>query len=131
MFSFFLRGGPFMWILLIITGLIIVLATKKAIELFGDKEIDIAQAENGINSIIFWGVFSIAVGYLAHFSGLYSAMSAIVSATEISPEIVTRGYRESIITILAGLYIFIFSAIIWFALKSRFNKLKRNLEIAR
>lgn len=119
MVQFFMNGGPFMFILLFLFVLILVLSIKKGIDLFAGKETNPALLEKGVNAIIFWGAFSVVIGFLAHYLGIYEAMLAIARASDISPAIVSRGYSMSLITVLSGLFIFMVSALIWFLLKWR------------
>lgn len=124
MVQFFLDGGQFMWLLLIIAIVIIVLAITNGIQLYSPKEQNRAKLENGINSILFWGGFSLVLGFFAHFLGIYQAMLAIQGAGDISPSIVAGGYAMSIITILSGLFILMMSSIIWFVFKNKLTKLE-------
>lgn len=123
MVQFFLEGGSFMWLLLIIAIVIIVLTITNGIQLYSQKEKNKVKLESGVNSILFWGGFSLVLGFFAHFLGIYRAMLAIRSAGDISPAIVAAGYAMSIITILTGLFILLLSSIIWFVLKNKLTKL--------
>ena len=123
MLEFFINGGYFMWLLLILAVVIIVLSIKKAIELLSKNDLNQATLESGINAIIFWGGICLVLGFFGHFLGLYNAMKAIDKADNISPAIVMEGYAVSLSTILFGLFIFLFSAIIWFTLHWRYKKI--------
>jgi biopolymer transport protein ExbB/TolQ len=122
MIQFFLSGGMMMWILLAITILIFILSIRKAIQLYGKPEHSKSVLETGINAIVFWGAIAAVFGFFAHYLGLYYAMQAIQAANDISPAIVAYGYSLSLITILSGLTIFIFSFIIWFVLRWRLKQ---------
>ena len=123
MFTIFMRGGIYMWPLLIFAIIILVLSIKKIIDLFFKSDLSHAKMESGINSILFWGGMSVLIGFLGHFHGLFLAMEAISRASDISPAIVAMGYGVSLITVLFGLLILLFSAIIWFLLRWRFKQL--------
>ena len=123
MLHFFGSGGPFMWPLLFVAIFIISISIKKAIDLFGKRELNNARLESGINAIIFWGGISVVLGLFAHFLGVYMAMQAISMAHDISPAIVAQGYAVSLTTILFGLFIFMFAAIFWFILRWRHKQL--------
>ena len=122
MINFILEGGPFMMLLLILAIIIIVLSIRRSIELYVKKDLNRVKLESGINAIIFWGVISLVLGFFAHYLGLYNAMESIKRANDISPAIVAGGYAESLSTILVGLFTFMFSAIVWFTLRWRYNK---------
>jgi len=123
MFTIFQQGGIFMWPLLIIAISVVILSIKKAIDLFGQTEQPRKQLESGLNAIIFWGAISVIIGFLAHFWGMYMALQAISMASDISPAIVAQGFAVSLITILFGLLIFLFSGIMWLVLRWRYKKL--------
>jgi len=127
MAHFFYSGGPVMWLLLLLFILILGLSVKKTIDLFSKSELNHALLEKGINAIIFWGAFSVVIGFFAHFLGIYEAMIAISRANDISPAIVSMGYSMSLITILAGLFIFLVSALLWFFFRWRLKlRLSKN-----
>ena len=123
MFTLFMQGGFYMWPLLLFAIIILVLSIKKIIDLFFKPEISHLKLESGINSILFWGGMSVLIGYLGHFHGLYLAMQAISRASDISPAIVAMGYGVSLITVLFGLVILLFSSLTWFVLRWRFKQL--------
>jgi len=116
-------GGMFMWLLLIIAIVIVVLAISNGVQLYSNKDKNKIRLENSINSILFWGGFSLVLGFFAHFMGIYQAMLAIQRASDISPAIVAGGYAMSIITILTGLFLLMVSSVIWFIYKNRLTKL--------
>lgn len=118
MLYYFQAGGPFMWLLLIILIVIVVLAITKGIRLFSQKEKNKAKLENGVNAILFWGVYAVVIGFFAHFLGILYAMEAIKHAADISPAIVAGGYSVSLLTILFSLIILMIAAIIWLVYKS-------------
>jgi len=124
MLQLFMAGGPFMWFLLVLLFVIIGLGVSNAMQVFGKKTRSKIQIENGINSILFWGVFSAVIGFFAHFLGLYQAFTSIMAAADINPAIIGGGYAVSLITVLFGMFIFMISALIWFVLKTRFAQLE-------
>jgi biopolymer transport protein ExbB/TolQ len=128
MFDLINRGGDLMYILVLFAIIIIGLTVKKAIDLFSKKDLPQTQLESGINAIIFWGSLSLLIGFFSHFTGLYLAMQAIAKASDISPAVVASGYGISLISILAGMLIFIISIIVWFFFRWRVKKLISNIE---
>lgn len=121
--NFIQQGGTLMLPLLLIGVAVLVISAKKVNDLYVKKGLPSAQLEKGINAIIFWGIFGIILGFFGHFFGLYNAMIAISKAKNISPAIVAMGYAMSITTILAGLFIFMISAILWLVFRARYKKL--------
>jgi len=123
MINYFLSGGGFMWPSTILAIVIVALSIKKAIELYGKNTLSTARLESGLNAIPFWGGICVLIGFLAHYWGVNMAMNVISKANDISPAIVAAGYSMSLIPIIFGLMIFMFSATVWFILWSRFKKL--------
>jgi len=123
MIPLFLQGGMFMWVLLFLAVVIVVLIIKKTIQLFSGSDLSKGQIESGLNAIIFWGGFSVLLGFYAHFLGMVAAMEAISAANDISPAIVSHGYAVSLITILFGLLILMVSGIAWFVLRWKARQL--------
>lgn len=121
--DFIIRGGIFMYPLVIVAIAVIIIAVRKANDLYMKEGLSKQKLEKGINSILFWGAFSIVLGFFAHFMGVYNAMLAIQQAENISPAIVAGGYGMSLITILFGFVIFIVSLLLWGVFRARFNSL--------
>lgn len=119
MIHFITSGGPGMYLFIVLAAVIIGLSIKKTIDIYGKKTEQTEQLKHGINSILFWGIFCIVLGYLWHYIGLYIAFGAISQAREISPAIVARGYQQSLVTILTGLFLFVIAFLCWFFLRSR------------
>lgn len=128
MFYFIHAGGHFMWLLLILAIVILVLSVRKIIQLFITKKVDGAGMETGINAILFWGGISVLIGFLAHFLGVYISMQVISRAPEISSAVVAEGYAISLIPILFGMIIFIFSAIVWYILRWKLKSMNMRSE---
>ena len=123
MLSVMQAGGPFMWLLSLIFLVILYLSVRKGQSIFFKKEAVSVKFETGLNAILFWGVLSIVIGFLAHFMGLYQALLAISRATDVSPAVIAQGYAQSLLTILFGMTIFIVSAVFWFLLRWRYKKI--------
>jgi len=123
MFELFVRGGLFMWPLLILALTVIGLSIKKALDLFVNKTLDLQQKEMGLNAILFWGVIAGSLGITAQMIGIYLALSEIIKADDVSFGIIVMGYQVSFITTLFGLYIFIGAAILWFLLRWKYKTL--------
>ena len=117
MMRLFMSGGPMMVVQLLLAIVIVILTTYKAIQFFTNKDPDRALFKKGLNAILFWGAFSVILGFLAHFMTLYKSINIIAHAGIISPERVTMGFGESLVSLLFGLWIFTFSSIIWFFLR--------------
>jgi hypothetical protein len=69
------------------------------------------------NAILFWGSASAALGFLGQCQATYLALSAILTAPEISPDVVAQGFVISFVPTLFGLGIFAFAAAAWVTLR--------------
>ncbi|HPG42013.1 MAG TPA: hypothetical protein PLP19_21885 [bacterium] len=123
MLSLFIIGGPFMWLLLLFSLAIIYLIIKKGLDIFVKKDLSEEKQNEGVNGILFWGILSVVCGFLSHYSGIYLAVNAIRQAADISPQLILEGYASSLVAIIAGLWIFIISAIIWYIYKAKIHKI--------
>ena len=123
MVHFFMGMGIFSFPMIIIAIVILILAVKKAADLFGGGRPGPVQLEKGLHAILFWGAVEAVLGILGQFTGMYNALGAIGRAREISPQIVAQGFAESISTTMFGLFVLLISGIIWFVLFSRYKKL--------
>jgi len=122
MWQFFISGGSMMWILLLFFLIIIGLTIKKSIDLFYRKDLSQISLKSGLNAIAFWGGISMILGFLWHFWGILLAMRAIAAANDVSPSIVAGGLAVSLVPIIFGILIFLFSGIAWLILKWQYNR---------
>jgi biopolymer transport protein ExbB/TolQ len=109
--------------MIIIALAIAVLTVIKAVDLWGKKDLSPHKLERGLHAILFWGAVSAVFGFLGQISGIYRALTIIISAKEISPNVVAQGFAESFTTTIFGMEILLISAIIWFIFLGRYKKL--------
>ena len=62
------------------------------------------------------GLFTMVTGILGQLIGLLEAFKAIEAAGDISPAILAGGLKVSMITTLYGIFIYLFSIVVWFLL---------------
>jgi biopolymer transport protein ExbB/TolQ len=122
MFRFFMQCGLIGWPLLIITIANIVMVVRCAITIPRLRSEDGPRVVNRINAILFWGALAAVLGFLGQYTGIYKALGAIIVATEISPNVVMQGLRESFTTVLWGLNLLVWSAVAWAALQAWYRK---------
>lgn len=123
MFQYIRLGGPYMYLIAIIALANLVLIIKKGIDLFFRSDREPAKLERGINAIMFWGALAVPLGYLAYHHGIFAALTEIIVATDISPQIVMMGYQQALIPIFGGWITLVVSAVCWFVLRWRYNAL--------
>jgi len=68
-------------------------------------------------SLLFWGFAAAVLGFLAQCAGLYRALTAISTATEISPEVVATGFARSFVSTLWGSGLLMLAAVAWVLLR--------------
>jgi len=117
MLHLFMLGGPFMWILLLITLTVVTLSLRDAIALSTGKGLDRMKSRNGSAAILFWGCIAAVIGFLASLIAMYLSLSIIRQAGLVSPNLAAEGLRVALITTIFGLLILAFSAISWFTLR--------------
>jgi biopolymer transport protein ExbB/TolQ len=118
MFKFLAVTGPFGFVLIAVTGVIIALTITTAVRMKDRQVVGYKRFKNGLNGILFWGCMGAVLGLLGQFSGLWRALGAISKADVISPKIVAMGLRESFSTTILGLAILALASLIWFVLKA-------------
>ncbi|MCG6957970.1 MAG: beta-lactamase family protein [Gemmatimonadetes bacterium] len=74
------------------------------------------EAVGSRNAILFWGFVAAVLGFLGQCSALYRATSVVVTAPELSPEIVAEGFALSFVPTLWGGGILLLSGLAWVAL---------------
>ncbi len=117
MIDFFKSGGPYMWVLLIAAVIIIIHSVRCIIELSHGKGTDHQRVSQMLQGILFWGVFSAVAGIFGQISGIYLALSEILRATDISPQVIALGIKLSFHTTLFGMGILLVSGLIWYPLR--------------
>jgi len=122
-----LTGGVWMYPMILMSFVVIVLSVKKGLVLFRKNNLTSNQLEKGMNAILFWGATSLLFGLLAQMAGLYQALGFIKNANDISLGIVAGGLRVSLTYPIFGMLTFIFSALIWFVLRSKYKSLRLRL----
>jgi len=121
---FFSAMGVFFFPLVLICVVNIVLAIRKAADLYGSTLKAGPRLERGLHAILFWGAVAAVLGVLGQSIGIYNALGAISRAAEISPAVVARGFAESFTTTIFGLVILIVSAILWFIFLRRYRSIE-------
>jgi uncharacterized membrane protein len=116
-------SGPYGYLLAVLALLILYLVIRKSWQLGSGRVEPGPQFTTGLNAILFWGAISAVLGMLGQFSGIYTALQAIMRASEISPTVTMTGFFMSFTSTLLGFMILFFSALAWFALKSWYGRL--------
>lgn len=119
----FYMGGPlFMGILTVLLVIIMALIAYYAISIASGKASDKKNFRHQLSYIKSIGLFTMITGILGQLIGLMMAFSAIERAGDISPAIMVGGLKVSMITTLYGIFIYLFSILIWFLLDIWYHK---------
>jgi biopolymer transport protein ExbB/TolQ len=125
MIRLFLEGGPYMTLLALLAGIVLVLSAKKAIDLFVRSDRKPEVLARGLDAILFWGCVSAVIGFLGQFTGGYLSLMAIRRAGLVNPALLAQGIALSLLTTLFGLAILIFAALVWFGLRCRLGRIAK------
>lgn len=110
-------SGPWGLALLLLAAVVIFLTVRAALTaLKGSPEARGALRDQS-NAILFWGVASAVMGFLGQWQGAWVALDVIMSAPELSPQVLAEGFVISFVPTLFGLGIFSFSGIVWLSLR--------------
>ena len=110
--QFFMWMGPYKWPMILVSGLVVVLVIKKAVELL-IPGLSYKKKISGVNAILFWGAISMAFGIFSQTVSLWAALNDIIAAADISPAIVLVGFYGSFVATLFGTLTLIFAALAW------------------
>lgn len=117
MLDYFYMGGPlFMGILTTLLVIIIALIVYFTISIANGKAASNNNFRHHLTYVRSVGLFTMITGILGQLIGLMSAFKAIEAAMDISPAIIAGGLKVSMITTLYGIFIYLFSILIWFLL---------------
>ena len=96
--------------------LTVLMIIKSAIDLVIKKDLAVDVQYRRLHPILFWGSLTAVMGLLGQIMGLWNAILAILTATDISPHIVMMGFRMSFNTTIFGLIMLIIAGIAWYVL---------------
>ena len=117
MFELFYKGGPlFMGILTILFFIILAIAIYNLIIILRGDFKDINETRKKLKYLKSIGLFAFISGILGQLIGLFSALSAIEQAMDISPAILAGGLKISMIPPIYGILILLISYIFWIIL---------------
>lgn len=116
MFSILNQIGMFGLPLLLIFVTVFYLTIRYSLNLWGTN----TETNPDINSIIYIGIFGLALGVFSYLMGLYEGTKI---AAHLQAEQLAMGYATALVSLLFGFVIFLFSSISWFILRFRIRKL--------
>lgn len=119
----FQQAGPVAFPLVLLTFVIIGLGIWRFLQVVQTGATRRPGLQAGINTILFWGVFSAVLGLFGQFSGITKSLRVIADAPMVNPRLVYLGLYESFLSTLMGMVLLIFSSLIWIVLRAFYMNL--------
>lgn len=113
---FLMEAGPLIWPLILLVFVIVGLAIRNVVALLGRRG-EPGRSRSSIDAILFWGSVAALVGFLGQWLGVMKLVTAIVERGILSPGLVVLGLSESLLTPVAGMFVLLISAFLWFFLR--------------
>lgn len=116
-------GGIMMIPILACAILVVGMSAWTATRLWGAR-VDVGpKTRAGVDSVLFWGAFSVVLGVLGTLLGVMVAAQSIEMAGEIHATLVWGGIKVALITTVTGVMTLSVASVLWFTLKLRYRKL--------
>jgi len=119
----FYTGGPF--IMSVLTGLLILMLVWSFyyfLQVLKKRDDIPERSTRSLSYIKSIGLFAMITGILYQLIGFYQAFSAIEIAGDVSSSLFYAGLRISMITTIYGIFIYLFSILMWFILDNVLTK---------
>ena len=116
MLQFIREAGPVIFPVILLVLVIAGLGVVNAVALIRRKSAAPSR-RNSIDAILFWGSVAALIGFLGQWLGIMKIISVIVEHGVVSPNMVVLGLSESLLTPVAGMFVFVVSAFLWFFLR--------------
>jgi len=114
--SLILLSGPYGYFLAFLALVVLFISLRASWCILRDPDLSPQVVRDQLNGLLFWGGVASILGFLGQCDGAYRAVSAILSATEISPAVVAEGFVISFVPTLFGLGILAFAVSAWASL---------------
>lgn len=116
MTRFLMEAGPLIWPVILLVFVILGLVIKNAVGLIG-KRGEPANRRHSIDAVLFWGSVAAVIGFLGQWLGVMKIITILVDHGVVSPNLVVLGLSESLLTPVAGMFVLVGSAFLWFFLR--------------
>jgi hypothetical protein len=116
MLQFMREAGPLIFPVTLLALVMAILVIKNALALIGTQS-TAASLRRSIDAILFWGCVAALIGFLGQWLGVMKIITMIVEHGIVSPNMVVLGLSESLLTPVAGMFVFVVSAFLWFFLR--------------
>ena len=116
MLQFIREAGPLIFPVILLVLVIAGLGVVNAVALIRRKSAAPSR-RNSIDAILFWGSVAALIGFLGQWLGIMKIITVIVEHGGVSPNMVVLGLSESLLTPVAGMFVFVVSVFLWFFLR--------------
>ena len=116
MARFLMEAGPLIWPVILLLLVIVGLVIKNTVALIGKKG-EPANLRHSIDAVLFWGSVAAVIGLLGQWLGVMKIITMLVEHGVVSPNMVVLGLSESLLTPVAGMFVLVISAFLWFFLR--------------
>ena len=111
-----MEAGPLIWPVILLVFVIFGLVVKNAVALIG-KRGEPTSRRQSIDAVLFWGSVAAVIGFLGQWLGVMRLITVIFERGVVSPNMVVYGLSESLLTPVAGMFVLVISAFLWFFLR--------------
>jgi biopolymer transport protein ExbB/TolQ len=125
MLRIFAQMGPTGPLLVLLTLVILGLAIYRFLQVVQTGATKGPALQAGINTILFWGVFSSVLGLFGQFSGITKSLWALAELGVANPRLIYLGLYESFLSTLLGMIILLLASLIWLVLRTFYVRLPR------
>ncbi len=116
MMEVFRTGGVVMWPMLAVAVGIAGLVLGTAVRIWRRSSPE--ASERSLQAVLFWGIMSVVLGAIGTVGGLVIMTQAIALAGAVEAPLLWGGVSVSLVPLIAGLTLFLVSAVSWFALRA-------------
>lgn len=116
MARFLMEAGPLIWPVILLVFVVFGLVIKNAVALIGNRG-EPASRRHSIDAVLFWGCVAAVIGFLGQWLGVMKIITMLVEHGVVSPSMVVLGLSESLLTPVAGMFVLVGSAFLWFFLR--------------
>lgn len=117
--------GPSGWALLAIT--LIAAGYIAAAVMRRVRHESTASIDHARHAVLFWGGMAAVLGFLSQCAAVFEAMTAIMSATAIDPNVVRQGFGQSFVPSFWGFGVLTACAMVWIILGVSGRRTERSM----
>lgn len=118
--QFLSEAGPLIMPIILLTLVIGLLVLWNALCLLFRRDDIPARRRQSIDAVLFWGGVAAMLGFLGQWIGIHNLTRHIHELGVVSPEAVSYGISESLLTPIAGMTVLVAAAFLWFFLRLGF-----------